>query len=202
MPRVADYGDILTGLETLGIMHPHWYSSSADVQRSLISRFIYSLNLQNSDNVASPSSITSPTSLFESEIHFTRSPHDIAAVLRWGLRHLQIEGESFGTDDGWYKAFLDAEAAAEYPPKSFSEKLAPNLPPAHLDLLTATLEIFSSLAAHAEANSTSGSKLSKMFGLWLLAARRAEDKDDWTSFYARWERTGRMLEHIFLARIR
>ncbi|KAF9484794.1 hypothetical protein BDN70DRAFT_824947 [Pholiota conissans] len=190
------------GLETLGIMHPHWYSSSADVQRRIISRYINSLNLQNSDTVASPSSLTSPTSLFESEIHFSRSPHDIAAVLRWGLRHLQIEGDSFGTDDGWYKAFLDAEAAAEYPPKAFSEKLAPHLPPAHLDLLTATLEIFSSLAAHAEANSTSGSKLSKMFGLWLLTARRVEDKDDWSSFYARWERTGRMLEHIFLARIR
>jgi hypothetical protein len=29
-----------------------------------------------------------------------------------------------------------------------------------------------------------------------------EDKDDWQSFYLRWECTGRMLEHLFLARIR
>jgi hypothetical protein len=72
----------------------------------------------------------------------------------------------------------------------------------HLQLLTATLEIFSSLAAHAEVNGTSGSKLCKLFGLWLLTAHRVEDKDDWKTFYARWERTGRMLEHLFLSRIR
>ncbi|KDR78009.1 hypothetical protein GALMADRAFT_138167 [Galerina marginata CBS 339.88] len=189
--RACSQAIISRGLETLGIMHPHWYSASPEVQRRIISQFIRSLEAK-SPATASP---------FDSEMDFT-SPHDVAAILRWGLRHLQLEGDSFGTDDGWYKAFLDAEAEAEYPPKAFSEKLSPKLPPAHLALLTATLEIFSSLAAHSEANSTSGSKLSKIFGLWLLAARRVEDKDDWHSFYTRWERTGRMLEHLFLARIR
>ncbi|KAF8809976.1 hypothetical protein BYT27DRAFT_7038537, partial [Phlegmacium glaucopus] len=91
---------------------------------------------------------------------------------------------------------------AGYPPRAFSDKLAPLLPTAHLQLLTATLEIFSSLAAHAECNGTSGSKLCKIFGLWLLTAHHVEDKDDWKAFYARWERTGRMLEHLFLSRIR
>ena len=189
------------GLETLGLMHPHWYSSSPEVQRRLISHFLNSLAPQSAISPLSPT-LSSPISAFESEVNFTRDPHDIATVLRWGLRHLQLEGDNFGTDDGWYKAFLDAESAAEYPPKAFSEKLAPNLPPAHLELLIATLEIFSSLAAHSEANSTNGSKLSKIFGLWLLTARRVEGKDDWRSFYSRWERTGRMLEHLFLARIR
>jgi hypothetical protein len=61
-------------------------------------------------------------------------------------------------------------------------------------LLTATVEIFSSLAAHAEVNYTSGSKLCMLFGLWLPTAYRIEDKDDWQTFCARWERTGRMLE--------
>lgn len=192
---------LLLGLETLGVMHPHWYSSSPEIQRRLISHFLNSLAPQSAISPLSPT-LSSPISAFESEIHFTRDPHDVATVLRWGLRHLQLEGDHFGTDDGWYKAFLDAESAAEYPPKAFSEKLAPNLPPAHLELLIATLEIFSSLAAHSEANSTSGSKLSKIFGLWLLTARRVEDKDDWQSFYSRWESTGRMLEHLFLARIR
>jgi hypothetical protein len=139
---------------------------------------------------------------FEDQINLTRSIHDVAAVFRWGLRHLQLEGDSFGTDDGWYKAFLDAEAANGYPPKAFSEKLGPSLPTSHLDLITSTLEVFSSLGAFSEANSTSGSKLCKIFGLWLLTARRVEDGDDWRAFYARWERTGRMLEHLFLARIR
>jgi len=189
------------GLETLGIMTPHWYSASPDIQRRLISQFIHSLTPKTPATALSANT-HSPASNFESEINFTRSPHDIAAVLRWGLRHLQLEGESFGTDDGWYKTFLDAEAAGDYPPNAFSTQLAPKLPGPHLELLTATLEIFSSLATLAESNGTSGSKLSKIFGLWLLTARRVDDKDDWATFYARWEQTGRMLEHLFLARIR
>jgi len=181
-------------------MTPHWYSASPDVQRRLVSNFLRSLDSATSSVAATPGSpyITN----FEDEVNFTRSIHDVAAVLRWGLRHVQLESDSFGTNDGWYKAFFDAEVANDYPPKAFSEKLAPNLPTSHLDLLTSTLEVFSSLAAFSEANSTSGSKLSKIFGLWLLTARRIEDKDDWRTFYARWERTGRMLEHLFLARIR
>ncbi|CAA7263951.1 unnamed protein product [Cyclocybe aegerita] len=199
--RACSQAIVARGLETLGIMHPHWYSASPDIQRRLISQFIHSLDAHSPETALSAVS-PSPISNFESELNFTRDPHDVAAVLRWGLRHVQLEGDSFGTDDGWYKAFLDAEAAADYPPKAFSEILAPKLPPAHLELLTATLEIISSLAPLAEANSTSGSKLSKIFGLWLLTARHVEEKDDWKTFYARWERTGRMLEHLFLCRIR
>ena len=141
-------------------------------------------------------------SAFESEISSARSPHDVAAVLRWGIRHLELEGNSFGKDDAWYKNFFDAECSSEYPPTAFSTQLAPQLPGPHFELLVATLEILSLLAAHAEANGISGSKLSKFFGLWLLTAHRAEDKEDWSSFYARWERMGRILEHLFLLRIR
>ena len=183
-------------------MHPHWYAASHKIQRRVISHFIYLANLENSTSTPSLASPTSPLSAFEAEVNDTFSPHDIAAILRWGLRHVQIEGGSFGTDDGWYKTFLESEIAAGYPPKAFSDKLAPLLPTAHLQLLMATLEIFSSLAAHAEVNGTSGSELCKLFGLWLLTAHRVEDNDDWKTFYARWERTGRMLEHLFLSRIR
>lgn len=139
---------------------------------------------------------------FESEINSTKSPHDIAAVLRWGLRHLQLQGESFGHKDDWYQAFFDAERKAEYPKKAFSDKLAPLIPSEHMDLLKEVLEVFSSLAAHGEGNSTSGSKLSKIFGLWLLNSHRVETKDDWKSFYNHWDVAGRQLEHIFFARIR
>jgi len=75
-----------------------------------------------------------------------------------------------GTNDRWYKAFLDAEATNDYPPKAFSHKLAPSLPASHLYLLFLTLEVFSSLAAFSEFNGTSGSKLSKILGFWLLTA--------------------------------
>ncbi|KAJ7630602.1 hypothetical protein FB45DRAFT_746540 [Roridomyces roridus] len=186
------------GLETLGIFVPHFYSSSPSVQRKLISLFIQSLALKSPITTLSPTA-SSPVSAFESEIGFTR-PHDVAAVLRWGLRHLQLD--NFGNDDQWYTQFLTAEKSSNYPARAFTQELIPLLPPAHLHLLTAALDIFSSLAAHAEANGISGSKISKMLGLWLLAAPRVTEGDDFSHFYATWERWGRVLEHLFLAKIR
>jgi hypothetical protein len=184
-------------------MHPHWYSASPDTQRRLISLFIQSLAPKSPITTLAPSP-SSAVSAFESEISSTRSPHDVAAVLRWGLRHLQLEGTSFGKDSSgkWYQTFLEGERASEYAPNSFSDKLVPQLPAAHLELLTATLNLFSSLAAHAEANGISGSKLSKLLGLWLLTAIRAEPTDTWSTFYSRWETSGRQLEHLFLSLIR
>ncbi|KAK7045993.1 hypothetical protein VNI00_006988 [Paramarasmius palmivorus] len=185
------------GLETLGIMHPHWYSASPETQRRLITLFLQSLASK------SPSTtLSTDTSSFEYHISSTRSMHDVAAVLRWGIRHLQLEGSSFGHDSRWYSTFFEAERNASYPPRAFSEQLVPLLPRPHLDLLNAALAIFSSLAAHAEANGSGGSKLSMLLGLWLLTSQRSESGDDWKSFYDRWERNGRILEHLFLAHIR
>ncbi|OCH87839.1 hypothetical protein OBBRIDRAFT_129203 [Obba rivulosa] len=192
------------GLETLGVMHPHWYSASPDVQRRLISLFILSLAPKSPITTLSPTP-TSPSLIFNTELEYTRSPHDLAAVLRWALRHVRLEGDSFGgtTDQWqWYRTFAEAERTSSYPPSAFSTLLVPKLPPAHLQLLVATLEIVSSLAAHSERNGISGSKLSKFLGIWLLTSRRSEEDDDWSSFYLRWERAGRMLEHLFLAQLR
>ncbi|KAL7278502.1 hypothetical protein ACG7TL_007501 [Trametes sanguinea] len=192
------------GLETLGVMHPFWYSASPEVQRKLISLFILSLGPKSPITTLSPSP-TAALSTFDTELEYTRSPHDIAAVLRWALRHLRLEGESFGRSEGqwkWYQTFAETERASSYPMNAFSDALVPQLPPSHLQLLIATLDIVSSLAAHSEHNGISGSKLSKFFGLWLLTTKRSEQDDDWSSFYSRWERAGRILEHLFLAHIR
>src|SRR6266404_1129846 len=83
----------LLGLETLGIMHPHWHSASPEVQHRLVSLYILSLASRGTNLTASPTTPTPAT--FETELHYTRSPHDIAAVLRWGLRHLKLDGASF-----------------------------------------------------------------------------------------------------------
>ena len=187
-------------------MHPHWYSASPDVQRKLISLFILSLG-PKSPTTTLLTSPTSPSLIFETELNYTRSPHDIAGVLRWGIRHLQLDGASFGKEAvpsewAWYQRFASFERQAKYPPTAFSQSLAPSLPPAHLQLLAALLDIISSLAAHAEATGASGSKLAKLFGLWLVSAERAKASEDWAEFYSRWEQAGRVLEHLFLAHIR
>ena len=185
-------------------MHPFWYSASPEVQRKLISLFILSLAPKSPITTLSPSPSSAATN-FNTELEFTRSPHDIAAVLRWALRHLRLEGDSFGRAPGqrdWYRTFAEAERTSSYPPTAFTDALVPQIPPSHHQLLVATLDIVSSLASHAERNSISGSKLSKFLGLWLLTAKRSEDGEDWNSFYSRWERAGRILEHLFLAHIR
>jgi hypothetical protein len=193
----------LLGLETLGIMHPQWHSASLEVQHRLISLYLLSLASKSPNSATSP---TSPTpAAFESELHYAPSPHDVAAVLRWGLRHLKLDGASFGKESGdwtWYNTFAAAERTGSFPPDAFSKSLIPQLPPAHTELLLATLDIISSLSAHGEANGSSGSRLSKFLGLWLLTAEHSPEGDDWTTFYDRWDRAGRILEHLFLARIR
>lgn len=179
-------------------MHPHWYSSSPEVQRKLISLFLRSLE---SPAPASPLSGHDSTH-FESELTFT-SPHDVAAVLRWGLRHLKLDTSSFGgSDRDWYKKFALAEQKGNYKAKAFTADLIPLLPNVNAELLVATLEVTSSLAAHSEHIGSSGSRLTKLIGLWLLSGKRTKSSDDFTSFYARWDTTGRILEHLFLARIR
>jgi hypothetical protein len=194
----------LLGLETLGVMHPHWHSASLEVQCRLISLYLLSLASTGRNDATSPTSPTAPAT-FEYELNYTHSPHDVAAVLRWGLRHLKLDGDSFGKESGdwtWYNTFAKAECTSSYPPDAFSKFLIPQLPAAHTELLLATLDIISSLSARCEANGSSGSKLSKFLGLWLLTCEDSTEGDDWSTFYDRWDRAGRILEHLFLARIR
>lgn len=188
-------------------MHPHWHSASPETQRKLISLYIQSL-------ASSPASTSTPNP-FEKELQETRSPHDVAAILRWGLRHLQLNSPSFSLGPGtastgdeweWYKTFLTSERSQQYPPSAFTTVLTPLLPKPHLALLLSILELSGSLAAHAEGNGTSWSRLCMMWGVWLLCAKRdavlGGGETGWEEFYGVWEKSGRVLEHLFLARIR
>lgn len=186
-------------------MRPHWHSASPQLQRKLISLFLFSLAHKSPETTLPPSA--SPLAAFNSELEYTRSVHDIAAVFRWALRHLNLEGTSFGSSSSsdelsWYYNFYEAERKTDYDPRAFTTKLVPEIQSTHTPLLLHILDIFSSLAAHAEVNGYSGSKLAKYFGFWLLTVRRAAGTEDWNSFYARWEVSGRIFEHLFLSWLR
>lgn len=181
-------------------MHPHWHSSSADEQQRILSYFF--------DSLTRPKTVGFQSSPFESELRHCRSPHDPAAVLRWGIRHLDNGSKPFGTAKGnssgewdWYQAFSHAERTGSFPVNGYSQLLAPSLSESNAKLLQTVMDLTSSLASQSEMNGISGSKLCKMLGYWLLSTRTVRDSE-WTSFYQDWEAAGRIMEHIFLAYLR
>lgn len=204
------YVCITEGLESLGVMHPHWHSASPAVQRKIISLFLSSLENTPSGTDAAPKSPTaSAAAAFDLELEYARSPHDVSAVFRWALRHLQLDGDTFPKDNGrdadrlgWYNTFVRSESERSYPLTAYGELLVPMVKPAHVELLNATLGLVSSLASHSEINGVSGRKLSMSLGLYLLTGNKVDGAGDWKAFYSQWERAGRALEHIFLASLR
>ncbi|KAF9508053.1 hypothetical protein BS47DRAFT_1488545 [Hydnum rufescens UP504] len=185
------------GLETLGLFHPHWLSASRTTQRNLISLFLISLK-------------TSNFGPFDADLRVA-SPHDVAAVLKWGLRHVSLQGGSFGTSLSapsspseqwaWYSMFAEKERAASYPQNAFSSILLPLLPRAHACLLKGLLDLFSSVAAHADGNGMFNTKLSKALAWWVVSGR-IWSGDGWSDFYTEWDRSARIMEHIFLCFLR
>lgn len=174
------------------------------MQRKLVSLFIQSLESKTPVTVLVPTP-TAVLAAFESELNYVRDLHDVGAVFRWGLRHLELEGNSFGkdsTDLAWYDAFSQSERDMSFPPKAFMELLLPQLPASHAELLQTMLDIITSLAAHAEMNSSSGSKLAMLFGLYLLSGGLVGPIENWKAFYDKWDRSGQALEHIYLSYIR
>lgn len=192
----------VAGIETLGVFHPHWLSASRSSQRELISRFVASLQ--------SPS--TSTQESFKTSLSLAE-PTDVAAVLKWGLRHLKLENSTFGStssssNDGWewYLKFAEAERVSDYPADAYSSKLLPLLPSRHTALLKHLLDLLSSVAAHAQGNGMFNTKLCKDLAWWAISSRKWDGtnagQDAWTNFYLAWDRSSRILEHIMLAYLR
>lgn len=188
----------------LGVMRPHWFSSPnhQEAQLKLLNCFLQSLAVRSSNEGAS-SSLTSEDP-FENELRYTRDPHDVAAVFRWGLRHLQLENNAFAltTIEDWYQTFVTSERSEGYPSQAFDRILPPLLPATHVHLIRSVLDLLTSLAAHSEENGISGNKLSKALGWWLISPRNVVKEPQWPSFYSDWEAAARQFEHLFLAYIR
>ncbi|KAG8808858.1 hypothetical protein FRC18_004823, partial [Serendipita sp. 400] len=192
------------GLETPGIFKAFWYAQSAEKQRRLLVAFLQTLS---GDSAATRDDVEpKPNPAVETFDAYlaSASPHDIAEVLKWALRHFKLQGSSFGnsTDEyGWYKTFAESEKSAEYPPEAYSTILPPLLPSEHQQLLDTLFNFASSLACYAEINGVSGSKFTRLIGWWLLSERR-EPSQGLISFIQEWETAARILEHLFLAYIR
>ncbi|KAG8820389.1 hypothetical protein FRC19_008923, partial [Serendipita sp. 401] len=177
------------GLETPGIFKAFWYAQSAEKQRRLLVAFLQTLS---GDSAATRDDVEpKPNPAVETFDAYlaSASPHDIAEVLKWALRHFKLQGSSFGnsTDEyGWYKTFAESEKSAEYPPEAYSTILPPLLPSEHQQLLDTLFNFASSLACYAEINGVSGSRFTRLIGWWLLSERR-EPSQGLISFIQEWE---------------
>lgn len=115
---------------------------------------------------------------------------------------------SFGSTPQWYQTFFKSEQEQSHPSKAFSSILEPLVPAQNYELLVRVLEILGRMAAHAEANGCGGSKGSMIVGWWVLGGEGTRGEHEggqgqgWETWYKGWEKRGREMEHLFLARIR
>lgn len=150
----------MAGLESPGIFKSFWYSQSPAQQRRLIAAYLQTLS---GTSGASEPNVDKPKpnpalEAFDQQLS-DASPHDVAEVFKWAVRHFQLEGTSFGTSSdeyGWYQTFAESERAAQFPPDAYTTILSPLLPPKHLELLNAIFSFASSVASYAEINGVSG----------------------------------------------
>lgn len=186
----TDYVYAYAGLETPGIMHPHWHAASSSHQQRLISLFF-----------SGPT--TGEAIKFEQEINASKV-HDVAAVLRWGLRHLQLQSTKV-----WYDSFVKAEQDAGFPLDAFSTLLPPLLEAqGYYELLRETLGLLGSLVAHAERNGVGGARVARGVGGLALGSSLSTislslpQAQAFTKAYENWDNSAQMAERLFLASLR
>ncbi|GAK67429.1 uncharacterized protein PAN0_018c5656 [Moesziomyces antarcticus] len=133
------------------------------------------------------------------------APHDVVAVMKWGLRHLRLRCADFDSKDAdeWYEVFAAAERAAAYPARAIADLLHPKLPIATAELLSETLDLMASVAAHSSTNHMPAAQICKVLGFWLFGrigvAHPPPTVDELVDAV---NRAAGVAEHLLLAHIR
>ena len=209
------------GLETLGLFRSFRVAESTDRIEYLIQLYLISINpsayasvfpvlpenalkrlSQRPEEV--PDKSRSARNELEKEIRYA-SPHDAAAMLKWGLRHMRVRNTDFNSPDehGWYDNFVKAERASQYHPRAIADLLHPNLPLETAELLSEVLELMATVASHRTANHMPASYICRVLGFWLLGRIGvAHPPPTFDEFHKVWEKSSAILEHLLLAHIR
>ncbi|GAC76288.1 hypothetical protein PANT_20c00043 [Moesziomyces antarcticus T-34] len=133
------------------------------------------------------------------------APHDVVAVMKWGLRHLRLRCADFDSKDAdeWYDGFAAAERAAAYPARAIADLLHPKLPIATAELLSEMLDLMASVAAHSSTNHMPAAQICKVLGFWLFGrigvAHPPPTVDELVDAV---NRAAGVAEHLLLAHIR
>ncbi|SPC66483.1 uncharacterized protein UHOD_08604 [Ustilago sp. UG-2017b] len=133
------------------------------------------------------------------------SPHDIVSVLKWGLRHMRVQCSDFNckSSDEWYDCFYSLECESRYQPRAIADFLHLKLPQATAELLSETLDLMASVAAHSSSNHMPASALCKSLGFWLLGRIGvAHPPPTFDELKETMDKASAMVEHLLLAHIR
>lgn len=95
-----------------------------------------------------------------------------------------LEAASSATDHNAYPTFADTLAEGE------------------ARLLASLMDLVAAVAAYAEANAMSASRLCKVFGFWVLAPKSTAYDGGYQQFYDTWKRSTNHFERLFLAYLR
>lgn len=146
------------GLASPGIFKAFWHAQSQSKQRKLLVLFLTALDKSPKLGPDNQEIAPTPLEIFETTLR-DASPHDVAELFKWGIRHFKFEGSSFGSSSeeyGWYTTFATNEKSASYPQDAYSQILLPLLPDKHQELLNVLFDASVSIAAYSEANGLSG----------------------------------------------
>lgn len=133
------------------------------------------------------------------------SPHDIVSVLKWGLRHMRLRCSDFSSpdSDSWYINFVHAERASGYQARAIADYLHPQLPQPTAELLSETLDLMASVAAHSRSNHMPACTLCKVLGFWLLGRIGvAHPPPTFDGLKRAVDKATNRVEHLLLAHIR
>ncbi|KAJ1570365.1 hypothetical protein NDA12_003818 [Ustilago hordei] len=212
------------GLDTPGLFRPFRIAESGESVQHMLQLFLLSLDTstyiavfpilpENALDRLERSS-TRPQSAqdkakiaceeLDKELRYA-SPHDIVSVLKWGLRHMRLQCSDFNckSSDEWYDCFCSLERESRYQPRAIADFLHPKLPQATAELLSETLDLVASVAAHSSSNHMSASALCKSLGFWLLGRIGvAHPPPTFDELKETVDKASAMVEHLLLAHIR
>lgn len=213
------------GLDTPGLFRPFRIAESADHVYHMIQLFLLSIDVSTyiavfpilPDNALDRlgGDAGSTTSSQEAKSKIAReeldkelryaSPHDIASVMKWGLRHMRMRTSDFSSKDTdeWYDVFVAAERESGYHARAIADLLHPKLPQATAELLSEVLDLMASVAAHASSNHMPASALCRMLGFWILGRIGvAHPPPTVSELVDAVNKAAAMAEHLLLAHIR
>ncbi|GAA5990479.1 hypothetical protein JCM10908_007390 [Rhodotorula pacifica] len=227
-------GDVIRsrGLTTLGLFRPYRASESPSQFRKLALLFLdYVAEFDERTaaaatavgNDASPSRGTDASKAvllhaYRQELRFA-NVHDVVAVLKWGLRHLDFGRTTFSASRApsldWYTSFVrrssvSTSSSPPHPRHAFSQYLLPSFPPPSQRLLLSLLHTIQPVAAHAQQNAMPAQRLCYLLGAYIFglatppspSSATGANRIDWDEYSRTWSEAGRALEGCLKAYLR